>query len=163
MTIRVLPIPAEHLVAVLAAGLDDEGNPVRPFTSRSGGEPLRCCLRDAAPGETLALIAYRPVRRSVQDASGRPVGPYHECGPVFVHARACPGPNGDGYPHQWRSRQQVFRSYDRDGRIMGGVVAPPGDGQEAILAGLFADESVAFVHSRNVVHGCFMADIRRAP
>lgn len=160
--VRVLPIRTDHLDALLAAGRDDDGNPVEPFTDSSGGLPLRCCLRDSTPGERVALIAYRAVRRSVTDTGGRAGGPYHESGPVFVHAERCEGADGEDYPAQWRSRQQVFRCYDRDGRITGGVIAPAGDGQEATLAELFADESVAFVHTRNVVHGCFMADVRRA-
>ena len=170
----MLPIPADHLEAVRAGGRDDEGNPFEPFTDDGGGRPLRCCLRDSTKGERIALIAYRPVPRSVRDVGGNAgghgtghggglnAGPYHESGPVFVHAQACDGPDGDGYPDDWRARRQVLRCYDRDGRIVGGAVAQAGDGQEEALAELLADDAVAFVHTRNIVYGCFMADVRRA-
>jgi hypothetical protein len=161
MTFQVLAIPAEHVELIRARGFDNDHNPFEPFTDADGGAPLRCCLRNSTPGERLALIAYRPVHRSVLDVGGSPgSSPYHESGPVFVHADRCAGPAGDGYPEQWRSRPQVFRSYDREGRIRGGVVVKPGDDEDAVLAELLTDEAVAFVHTRNVVHGCFMADVR---
>ena len=161
---RVRPIPPEYLAGLRGAGRDDDGNPLRPFVDEEGGAPLRCCLRDSGPGERIALISYRPVRRSVTDlgrAADAGAAPYDEAGPVFVHAQSCDGPNGDRYPEQLRRRQLVLRCYGTDGRILGGTVAPPGDGQPNALAELLADPAVAFVHARTVVHGCFLADVRR--
>ena len=90
-----------------------------------------------------------------------PGGAYAETGPVFVHAEACAGPEHGGYPEEWRRRTQVLRAYDAAGRIVGGEVVGPGDGQEAAAARLLADPAVAFLHTRNVVYGCYLAMIER--
>jgi hypothetical protein len=83
-----------------------------------------------------------------------PVGPqgaYRETGPVFLHADGCTGPDGAGYPEDFRRRMQVFGAYDRAGVIVGGHVVPPGTGQEEAAARLLADPDVAFVQTRNVI------------
>jgi hypothetical protein len=136
----------EPLPASLAA------TATRVWTDDEGGAPLRCCLRDSRPGERIALVAVTP---------DGPQGAYRETGPVFVHADGCAGPEGGGYPEDWRRRTQVFRAYDRTGAIHGGQVVPPGSGQEDVAAGLLADPDVAFVQTRNVVFGCYMLTIRR--
>ncbi len=79
---------------------------------------------------------------------------------MFLHADGCPGPVTAGYPEQWRSRPQVFRAYSAAGDIVGGELVPPGDGQEEVARRLLADPAVAFLQTRNVVHGCYMATLR---
>ncbi|HEU5110568.1 MAG TPA: DUF1203 domain-containing protein [Micromonosporaceae bacterium] len=102
-------IPRARLDLMRDGGVDDAGDRLRPHASTRGGEPLRCCLRYAEPGEELALLAYRP------EGTG---GAYREVGPVFVHASPCAGPaDGGAYPSAFRDRRQVLRAYDRDGRI----------------------------------------------
>jgi hypothetical protein len=165
MNIEILPIPAQRLAEVRGGGRDDDGNPFTPFTVTEGGAPLRCCLRDARPGERIGLISYHPVRRSLADLSSDDgastgLGPYDEAGPVFVHACDCPGPGPGGYPEQLRRRDLVLRCYGPDGRILGGTVAPAGDGQEDAMRRMLGENGVAFVHARNVVYGCFLADVR---
>jgi hypothetical protein len=130
------------------------GAATRLFVDEDGGRPLRCCLRDSRPGERIALVAVTP---------DGPRGAYRETGPVFLHADACSGPDDDGYPEDFRRRTQVFRAYDHAGAIVGGHVVQPGTGQEDAAARLLADPDVAFLHTRNVVHGCYMLTIRRAP
>jgi hypothetical protein len=149
MTSTDIQIPAlryEPLPAALAAGA------TRSFMDEGGGLPLRCCLRDSRPGEHIALVAVAPEG---------PVGAYRETGPVFLHDDGCPGPTDSGYPEEWRRRTQVFRAYDHAGRIVGGEVVRPGSGQEDAAARLLADPDVAFLHTRNVVYGCYMLTIRR--
>ena len=128
------------------------GPDARIRVDSEGGAPLRCCLRDSRPGERIALIVVTPAG---------PRGAYRETGPVFVHADPCPGPSHTGYPEDFRRRAQVFRAYDWTGSIVGGVVVPAGTGQEEAARQLLADPSVAFVHTRNVVFGCYMLTIRR--
>ncbi|MFL6163763.1 MAG: DUF1203 domain-containing protein [Jatrophihabitantaceae bacterium] len=125
----------------------------RTFTDSDGGAPLRCCLRQSRVGERITLASVAPPG---------PAGAYLETGPVFVHAEGCTGPATDGYPAEFRTRPQVFRAYGADGTIVGGELVEPGEGQEAVAARLLADPAVAFLHSRNVVHGCYMFAIRRA-
>jgi hypothetical protein len=151
MSFRVRPIPADRLAAVRDRGVDELGHPVRPAPA-GGGEPLRCCLRDADPGEPIALIGHRP-----SDLGG----PYAETGPVFVHAAACAGyPTPDAYPAGFRSRRQVFRAYGPDGRIVDAEVVAGADAEPA-LERLLARTDVARVDSRNVAYGCYMFRVER--
>jgi hypothetical protein len=143
MELLIAPLPRDLGVGAPADAVRDDLD----------GAPLRCCLRDSRPGEEVALVSATPPG---------PRGAYAESGPVFVHARACAGPEGGGYPADWRRRRRVFRAYDRDGAIVGGEVVEPGDGQEEAAARLLAAPGVAFLHSRNVVHGCYMLRIDRA-
>ncbi|KKJ94215.1 DUF1203 domain-containing protein [Micromonospora sp. HK10] len=148
----IRPLPAPLLAGVRRSGLDAAGQPVERRRAE-GGEPLRCCLRDATPGEPLLLFGYAPPI---------PPGPYRELGPVFAHDADCPGPAAPGgYPADWRGRPQVLRAYDGAGRIVGGR-QHDGDDPEAVLAELLADPVVAQLHSRNVVYGCFMFAVVRA-
>jgi len=119
----------------------------RRLVDDEGGAPLRCCLRDSRPGEETVLAAVTPPG---------PQGPYAESGPVFVHADDCPGPAQAGYPDEFRHRTQVFRAYSTDGRIVGGQVVAPNDDQEAVAESLLRTKGVTFLHSRNLVHGCYM-------
>lgn len=143
MTFTVTPLPAS---------LADHAGVVRVDTE--GGAPLRCCLRDSRPGERIALVSVTPPG---------PSGPYAETGPVFLHADGCEGPAGTGYPDEFRARPQVFRAYGHDGTILGGELVRPEDDQDAVAERLLADESVAFVQTRNVVHGCYMLTLSRGP
>ncbi len=129
------------------------GTATRTWVEDEGGAPLRCCLRDSRPGDRVALVSATP---------DGPQGAYRETGPVFVHDGDCPGPTSDGYPVEFRSRPQVFRAYDRTGAIAGAELVPAGPGQETVAARLLADPDVAFVQTRNVLHGCYMLTIRRA-
>ncbi|MCW3815150.1 DUF1203 domain-containing protein [Micromonospora sp. DR5-3] len=145
------PMPGEALAEVRRTGRDASGQPPERRTAE-GGEPLRCCLRDATAGEPLLLFGYAPPL---------PAGPYREVGPIFAHDADCPGPDhGTGYPADWRGRPQVLRAYDRRGRIVGGRHHDGGD-PERVIAELLADPAVDRLHSRNVVYGCFMFVVAR--
>ncbi|MEU5908641.1 DUF1203 domain-containing protein [Micromonospora sp. NPDC047527] len=151
-TFRVHALPAAALDTVRRTGRDAADRPVEVLAA-GGGEPLRCCLRDAEQGEELLLFGYAPPVAA---------GPYREVGPVFAHAAACPGPaSAGGHPPAWRGRPQVLRAYDRQGRICGGRLHD-GTDPEAVIGELFADPAVHQLHSRNVVYGCFMFAVRRA-
>jgi hypothetical protein len=128
------------------------GNPFQPRVHRSGGQPLRCCLRLSRPGEETALIAYRPAGTA---------GAYAEIGPVFVHASACAGyPADSGWPPEYRDRQQVLRAYDARGRIVDALLVE-GASAEAAIGKLLADPAHVVVHSRNLLYGCYMFAISR--
>jgi hypothetical protein len=138
-------VPAETLHRLRDRAADDFGNPLvaRPAV---GGEPLRCCLRLAAPGDSIALIAFQPSTRG---------GPYAEIGPVFIHRVDCGGGVPQRcFPADFRDRRAVLRPYDAGGLMLDGVVAPPGESEE-LLRQLLSDEAVAFVQVRNVVAGCW--------
>jgi hypothetical protein len=150
---RIHPIPEQVLELVRASRRDASGNAVEPIVA-VGGEPLRCCLRDAQPGAELMLFGYEPPI---------PAGPYREVGPVFAHARPCGGPTDtEVYPPDWYGRPQVLRAYDGRGWIHDASRVHDGRQPEAVIAGMLADPDVAEIHSRNVAYGCYMFAITRA-
>ena len=151
MDFQIHAIPPEALESVRASKIDASGNPVEAVTAE-GGEPLRCCLRNARPGEALLLFGYEP-----------PIGksPYREIGAVFAHAEKCGGRQTSAeYPSDWRKKPQVLRAYDRRGWIRDAVVHQ-GANAEAEIARLLQDPEAVQLHSRNVAYGCFMFVVTR--
>jgi len=150
---RVHALPDSDLDRIRAHGVDDFANPVVASRERTGA-PLRCCLQEATADEAVALIAYQPCTLG---------GPYAEIGPIFIHAEACAGyPETGLYPEAFRHRQQVLRVYDADGnqiyhlnRIVEGHDA------EGAISELLARPQVSYLHSRNVLAGCYMFNITR--
>ncbi|MEU0438955.1 DUF1203 domain-containing protein [Streptomyces sp. NPDC006186] len=153
--LTVRPVPPEVLAALRTA--DDAGRIPEPFTDDEGGAPLRCCLRRSRPGERIALVSYVPLHRWTAATGARP-GPYDEPGPVFVHADACQGPDGDALP--FTDAHRVLRRYCADGRILGGELVGPGWGTGE-LRKAFDDPVVALVHVRAVEYGCFLYEVTR--
>lgn len=119
----------------------------------TGGELLRCCLRDAVPGEELVLFNYSPPLPAPS--------PYEERGAVFTHAFPCEGPVSSGYPAGWVGRPQVLRAYDARGWIHPATRVHDGSDPDAVIAEVFSDPEVVEAHSRNVAYGCFMFAISR--
>jgi hypothetical protein len=145
------PIPAAALEQIRAAGADEAGNQVTAQAA-DGGSPLRCCLREAAPGERVLLIAYTPPGTR---------GAYAERGPVFIHAEPCDGyPTPGRYPPGLSHRQQVVRAYSHDGRIADGVLVSDGEHAVAVIRDLLARPDVALAHLRNVGYGCYNFAVR---
>jgi uncharacterized protein DUF1203 len=146
---QIHALPAGLLHDVRAGAHD---RPVERLVAE-GGEPLRCCLRDARPGEEALLFGYEPPL---------PDSPYRETGAVFAHAGPCAGPTADqAYPADWRGRAQVLRAYDRRGWIHDATRTHDGTDPENVIAAMLADPGVAVIHSRNVAWGCFMFAITR--
>jgi len=112
-----------------------------------GGEPLRCCLRNAADGEELLLFNYEPPL---------PDSPYRERGAVFAHAGECPGPANGDYPADWLGKPQALRAYDARGWIHPATRTHDGANPSAALAEVLAAPGVVEVHSRNLAYGCYM-------
>ncbi len=151
---RIRALDPDYLDEVRARGEDDFGNDVVATTNDdAGGTPLRCCLREAAVGERVALIAHRAASIG---------GPYVEIGPVFIHAERCAGYLATGaYPEGFRHRQLVFRAYDAWGRQVGNRIAEAGAGAESVIGELLSQPEVAYLHARNVLAGCFMFTVER--
>jgi hypothetical protein len=118
----------------------------------AGGEPLRCCLRNAVSRESLILFSYEPPL---------PQSPYQEKGAVFAHATSChSAPDLRSYPSDWRGRPQVLRAYDERGWIRAASVHD-GSSPEAAINAALEDPEVVEIHSRNVAYGCYMFTLRR--
>jgi hypothetical protein len=144
---QIQPLPAEVLDEIRASRVDVSGNPIQHLIA-AGGEPFRCCLRNAGPGEQAILFGYEPPI---------PASPYREIGAVFAHAQRCPGPDRvDGYPQDWRGKPQVLRAYDRRGWIHPSTRMHDGSDPEAVISEMLANPEVTQIHSRNVAYGCFM-------
>lgn len=135
---------------------------IHPLTERAadgvtmtatGGEPLRCCLRDAAEGEEILLFNYEPPL---------PDSPYREKGAVFIHASSCEGPSSvTSYPADWVGRPQALRAYDSRGWIHPATRLHDGTDPSAALAEVLAEPGVVEVHSRNLAYGCYMFRVTR--
>jgi hypothetical protein len=149
--------PIEPPVLKELRSTDDLGREMVPVTDEEGGAPLRCCLRHSRPGERIALVSYAPLRRWAAETGADP-GAYDEQGPVFIHERECPGPQGDALP--FTNAHRVLRRYSADGHILGGELVE--DGFEDGLRKAFDDPAVALVHVRAVEYGCFYYEVRRA-
>jgi hypothetical protein len=151
-TFLVRALSADVLDGVRATGADVSGHRVEHLTA-AGGEPLRCCLRNAEPGERAILFGYEPPI---------PASPYREIGAVFAHAQPCAGPaRVDVYPADWRGKPQVLRAYDRSGWIHSTTQVHDGLDPEAVITAMLAHPDVAQLHSRNVAYGCFMFSVER--
>ena len=141
---------------------DDAGRTPKPFVDSEGDNPLRCCNRASRPGERIVLASYSPLRRWATSHDVDP-GPYDETGPVFLHAEECDGPAHDGFPDDYRGLPRVLRTYDANGRILGGLVIAEGDvDPERVVEEAFADPAVAFVHARALVAGCYTFGVVRS-
>lgn len=145
---HVHAVSDSYLDCIRARGVDDFSNPVVASRERAGA-PLRCCLREAVGGEAVALIAYQPSTLG---------GPYAEIGPIFVHAEACAGYLDTGrYPEALRHRRQVLRVYGADGhQIYDLNRIVEGHDAEGAITELLARDQVSYLHSRNVLAGCYM-------
>jgi hypothetical protein len=150
----VVAIAPADLDRIRIQGHDDFGNPLDVFVAQhTSGTQLRCCLRYAVPGERAMLIAYRPSERG---------GPYSEVGPVFVHADRCAGySDSTEYPVSFRDQRRLFRAYGPDGRQVDNQIVEPAEVDAAIEA-LLGRPEIEFIHSRNVLAGCYMFTITRA-
>ena len=149
---RIHALPTDLLADVRARDTHAAGRLVEHVVA-GGGEPLRCCLRNAHEGERLILFAH---------TLDLPAGPYRETGPVFAHAEPCPGPAGTStYPEDWRGRPQVLRAYDVRGRIHPATTMHDGTDPETAIDALLSEPGVVLVHSRNVLYGCYMFAVTR--
>jgi len=148
----VSALPTGDLARIRSQEKDDFGNEWVVTVQDEDGAPLRCCLRDANVGERVALIAWRP-----HDVGGA----YAEVGPVFIHADPCAGyAKHNAYPAGFRRRSQLFRAYDAQGRQVDNRIVEGGEA-EAAISDLFASLDVAYLHSRNMLAGCYMFSITR--
>jgi hypothetical protein len=152
-TLAVHPIHPARLHAVRRAGTDGWGSALTPFPASGEGEPLRCCLRFARPGESIALISFAPFTEP---------SPWREVGPVYVHAARC-----EGYDEQWlpgalRRGPAVLRTYRADGSMDYEHNTLVGDEDlEPVLDRLLSAPDVATVHVRTVLPQCFLYAVTR--
>jgi hypothetical protein len=152
ITTRLLvqAIDPDRLDIVRTAGTDGHGNRLRPFPAAGQGEPLRCCLRYAEPGEQITLISYAPFDHP---------SVWTEVGPVYVHAARCGGyaPTGR-LPEQLAAGPRVLRTYRADDTMNydhNTVVTDEAD-LKPIIEHLLSEPDVATLHVRTLAPQCFL-------
>ncbi|MBO1767307.1 DUF1203 domain-containing protein [Allobranchiibius sp. GilTou38] len=129
---------------------DGHGNQVAPFAATGQGEPLRCCLRYAEPGEHIALVSYAPFDHP---------SVWTEVGPVYIHAASCGGyPTSGRLPAQLSTGPRLLRTYRADDTMNyeHNTVVPDQVALEPIIRRLLSHADVATVHVRNLDSQCFM-------
>jgi hypothetical protein len=152
-TLTVHSADAGRLDAVRLAGVDEQGNPFTPYPASGDGEPLRCCLRYARPGEQIALISWAPFTA---------LSPWREVGPVYVHASRCEGYDGDALPPELDRGPRVLRTYRADGSMNYAHNTLVDDEALAPVIDRLLDEpDVATVHVRTVLPQCFLYAVTR--
>jgi hypothetical protein len=144
----VQAIDPARLDVVRTAGTDCQGNRLRPFASTGEGEPLRCCLRYARPGEQITLISYAPFDHP---------SVWTEVGPVYIHAVRCDGYTATG-SLPLPTGPRVLRTYRADDTMNydHNTVVPGGADLEPIIERLLAEPDVATVHVRTLAAQCFL-------
>jgi hypothetical protein len=151
--LRIEAMPQDEIDRARFSDHDVSGHPVAHIKA-NGGEPLRCCLRNAREGEDILLFGYEP---ALPEES-----PYREIGAVYTHATKCAGWNPSStYPPDWYGRPQVLRAYDRSGWIHPSTTMHDGTDPDSAIASVLSDPEVVEVHSRNIAYGCFMFVVRR--
>jgi hypothetical protein len=152
--LQIVPVPSVRLSTMRAESRDDLGNPVSEWVAE-GWEPLRCCLRLAAPGESLALVSYAP---------DGPTDAWREAGPVFMHLDECEGYEAAGeLPSDLRTGPRILRTYNADGSLDYADITLVADGEdiEAAVHELLDRPAVARIHVRAHLSQCFLFEVRR--
>jgi hypothetical protein len=149
-SLRVHAIDPARLDAIRSTGADGHGNQLRPFAATGDGEPLRCCLRYAEPGEQITLISYAPFERP---------SVWREVGPVYIHAARCEGYTSVGrLPGQLATGPRVLRTYRADATMNyehNTVVTEKVD-LEPIVERLLGKPDVTTIHVRTLAPQCFL-------
>lgn len=154
MSFQISALPVAPFVPLF--GLDDAAllarNVRRCRADETPGFPCRVSLADAPVGATLLLMNFehQPAR-----------SPYRASGPIFVQEHtvaAAPAP--DEVPQSLRLRLLSLRAYDGDDLITAAEVVEGRD-LEPMIARLFEDVGVTYIHAHYARRGCYAARIDR--
>ncbi len=137
-------------------GLSDEAlaaeRVVRMTVTDKPGAPCRVELADAEPGETVLLLnhAHLPVDT-----------PYRSAHAIFVREGAEVAARfEDAVPEVLAIRLLSVRAFDGAGMMTDADVVEGRD-LEPLIARMFADLAVAYLHVHNAKRGCFAARVDR--
>jgi hypothetical protein len=146
------PEPFLPLFGLSDAALAERGV-LRMRVDAPSGYPDRIEMREAAPGETMLLLNH-----CCQPANT----PYRATHAIYVREGATSAyDRTNEVPEVMRSRLLSLRAYDaqgmmRDADVVEGVAIEP------VIARLFADPEVAYLHAHNARRGCYSGRIDRA-
>lgn len=154
MAYAVTSLPAEPFAPLFA--MDDEDLAARGarrvVADAPLGFPCRVSLDDAAPGETLILVNYEH-----QPAAT----PFRASHAVFVREGVEPVATVDAMPPALRRRLLSLRAFDADHMMIAADIV---EGVDAgtLIARMFADPNIAYLHAHYAKWGCYAARIDRA-
>jgi hypothetical protein len=154
MTFRITGLdakPFSHLYGLSDADLARHGAK-RYHADESPGFPDRIEMRDAAVGETMLLVnfVHQPAKT-----------PYYASHAIFVREGATETYSAANVvPDVLRRRIISLRGFDADGMLLDADVT---DGQhlETVIARLFANPAIAYIHAHNAKQGCYAGRIDR--
>ncbi|HUA77869.1 MAG TPA: DUF1203 domain-containing protein [Acetobacteraceae bacterium] len=146
------PEPFRHLFGLPEEELARHGV-LRYVADEKPGFPCRIEMRDAEPGETVLLLNH------VCQPAGTPYRATHA---IFVREGAAETyERVDEVPEVMRARLLSLRAYDAAGMMLDADVVE-GAAVEALIARLFANEAVSYIHAHNARRGCYSGRIDRA-
>lgn len=149
---RVSALRPEFVEQVRTTRRDSFGNHLEERRDQERHQ-CRSCLRLTEPGEAYLALSYRPFDRAQ---------PFAECGPIYVHASACPPyAKVATYPAELPREDVVLRSYGPDDEIVDARFVGR-RGVERVIRELLRDRRTAYLHARNATFGCFMFRVDRA-
>jgi len=132
--------------ALRVRGVERVRVPEKPYA------PCRISLDDAEIGQSVLLLNFdhQPAQT-----------PYQQQGPIFVSAGAARFDRVGEIPLAMKRRTLSLRAFDAR-HMMADADLTEGAEAEALIARLFANPEVAYIHAHYARLGCFAARIDRA-
>jgi hypothetical protein len=153
MSFRITGLPADKFQPLFAMSDDElKHHGALRLTADGPGYPCRVSLTDAAPGDELILVHYKH-----QDADT----PFRASHALYVR------PGEERYdaiaeiPAQLRKRLLSIRAFDAKGMMLEADVAD-GTAVEPVIARMFGNDKVAYLHLHYARQGCYAARVDRA-
>jgi hypothetical protein len=153
MSFRITGLPAEKfqpLFAMSDAELKRQG--ALRLKADGPGYPCRVSLTDAAPGDELILLHYEH-----QDADT----PFRASHAIYVRPGEQRYESVAKVPAQLRKRLLSIRAYDQNGMMLEADVAD-GTAVEPVIARMFGNDKVSYLHVHYARQGCYAARVDRA-
>lgn len=146
------PLPFQHLYGLPEAELKQLGV-IRYLVDAKPGFPDRITMEDAEPGQAVLLLNH-----VCQDADT----PYRASHAIFIREGATQTYDAvDQVPESLRIRLLSLRAYDASGMMRDAEVVE-GNAIVTVIARLFADPAVSYLHVHNAKRGCYAGRIDRA-
>jgi hypothetical protein len=144
--------PFRHLYGLSDSELAAHGA-VRYVAESKPGYPDRVEMRDVEPGESVLLVNYEH-----QPADS----PYRSSHAIYVREGADETYNRVGeVPQCMLVRPLSLRAFDDKGMMVDADLVEGSD-VEALIARMFENPNVAYIHAHNARRGCYAARIDRA-
>lgn len=146
------PLPFQHLYGLPEADLKQLGV-IRYLVDAKPGYPDRITMEDAEQGQTVLLLNH--VCQSADT-------PYRASHAIFIREGAMQAYDAvDQVPDSLRIRLLSLRAYDAQGMMLDADVVE-GMAIETVIARLFDNPTVRYLHVHNARRGCYAGRIDRA-